>query len=83
MVGRRHGAGAEPMRRGAVLVGATAVLAAMRAMQGRFEEARQGVGEAMNILADLGMWLRAAFVSETSAFVERLAGDDAGTEDLS
>ena len=55
-------------------------LAAMRAMQGRFDEARQRVGEAMGILADLGMWLRAAFVSETSAFVERLAGDAEASE---
>jgi tetratricopeptide (TPR) repeat protein len=55
-------------------------LAAMRAMQGRFEEARQRVGESMNILKDLGMWLRAAFVSETSAFVERLAGDAEASE---
>jgi predicted ATPase/class 3 adenylate cyclase len=55
-------------------------LAAMRAMQGRFEEARQRVGESTNILKDLGMWLRAAFVSETSAFVERLAGDAEASE---
>ena len=55
-------------------------LAAMRAMQGRFDEARQRVAEAMGILADLGMWLRAAFVSETSAFVERLAGDAEASE---
>jgi class 3 adenylate cyclase/tetratricopeptide (TPR) repeat protein len=55
-------------------------LAAMRAMQGRFDEARERVGEAMGILEDLGLWLRAAFVSETSAFVERLAGDAAASE---
>jgi class 3 adenylate cyclase/tetratricopeptide (TPR) repeat protein len=55
-------------------------LAAMRAMQGRFDEARGHVGASMGILEDLGLWLRAAFVSETSAFVERLAGDAAASE---
>ena len=56
------------------------VLAASHAMQGRFDEARAEVAEAAAILEDLGMWLRAAFVSETSGFVEHLAGDDAASE---
>jgi tetratricopeptide (TPR) repeat protein len=59
------------------LVDARAVrsLAALRAMQGRFDEARELAGRATAILEDLGMSLRAAFVSETRGFVERLAGD--------
>jgi class 3 adenylate cyclase/tetratricopeptide (TPR) repeat protein len=55
-------------------------LAAANAMQGRFDEARAQAVEAVAILEDLGMWLRAAFVSETSGFVERLAGDIAASE---
>jgi hypothetical protein len=31
-------------------------------------------------MQDLGLWLRAAFTSETMAFVERLAGDAAASE---
>jgi tetratricopeptide (TPR) repeat protein len=50
-------------------------LAALRAMQGRFDEARELATRANEILQDLGLWLRAAFVSETRGFVERLAGD--------
>ncbi len=55
-------------------------LAALHAMQGGFVEARAEAAEAAAILEDLGMLLRAAFVSETSAFVERLAGDVAASE---
>jgi len=55
-------------------------LAAMRAMQGRFDEARERVGRAAEIMKDLGLWLRAAFTSETSGFVERLAGDPVASE---
>jgi predicted ATPase/class 3 adenylate cyclase len=50
-------------------------LAAMRAMQGRFDEARTSVARAAEIMLDLGWSLRAAFTSETAGFVERLAGD--------
>ncbi|MFL5736196.1 MAG: tetratricopeptide repeat protein, partial [Actinomycetota bacterium] len=50
-------------------------LAAMRAMQGRFDEARISVARAAEIMLDLGWSLRAAFTSETAGFVERLAGD--------
>ena len=55
-------------------------LAALRAMQGRFDEARQLAAEAASILEDLGLWLRAAFTWETIAFVERLAGDAEASE---
>ena len=50
-------------------------LAALRAMEGRFDEARELAARAAAILQDLGLWLRAWFVSETRGFVERLAGD--------
>ena len=55
-------------------------LAALRAMQGRFDEAREQVDQAAEIMQDLGLWLRAAFTSETSGFVERLAGDPIASE---
>jgi class 3 adenylate cyclase/tetratricopeptide (TPR) repeat protein len=55
-------------------------IAAMHAMKGSFDEARSQAREAAAILEDLGMWLRAAFVSETKAFVERLSGDAAASE---
>jgi tetratricopeptide (TPR) repeat protein len=52
----------------------------MRAMEGRFEEARASVARAAAIMQDLGWSLRAAFTSETAGFVERLAGDPAACE---
>ena len=55
-------------------------LAALRAMQGRFDEARKLAMDAAGILEDLGLWLRAAFAWETIAFVERLAGDGEASE---
>ena len=60
--------------------GAVRSLAALRAMQGRFEEARELATRAGDTLQDLGLWLRAAFLSETLGFVERLAGDAAASE---
>ena len=44
-------------------------------MQGRFDGARTLAALSVGILEDLGLWLRAAFVSETVAYVENLAGD--------
>jgi tetratricopeptide (TPR) repeat protein len=55
-------------------------LGTMRAMEGDFDEARELVGRARTMLEDLGLRLRAAFVSETLGFIERLAGDDAAAE---
>jgi class 3 adenylate cyclase/tetratricopeptide (TPR) repeat protein len=63
-----------------VLAGAARSLAALRAMQGRFDEARELATRATDILQDLGLWLRAAYVSEALGFVERLAGDAAAAE---
>jgi class 3 adenylate cyclase/tetratricopeptide (TPR) repeat protein len=56
------------------------VEAALAAMQGRFDDARARATDAAAILEDLGMWLRAAFVSETWGFVEHLAGDAVAAE---
>ena len=54
--------------------------AALRAMEGRFDEARSLGRRAREILEDLGLLLRAAYVSEAMGFVERLAGDPAAAE---
>jgi class 3 adenylate cyclase/tetratricopeptide (TPR) repeat protein len=55
-------------------------IAAIHAMQGRIDGALDEAEAAAAILEDLGMWLRAAFVSETIAFVHRLAGDTRASE---
>jgi tetratricopeptide (TPR) repeat protein len=55
-------------------------LAAVHAMQGDIDGALVEARDATAILEDLGMWLRAAFVSETTAFVHDLAGDAAAAE---
>ena len=58
-------------------------LAALRAMQSRFDEARELFGRAQDILQDLGLWVIAAFTSETAGFIERLAGNvDASVDAL-
>lgn len=55
-------------------------LAACRAMQGRFEEARDLVRRSRRMLNELGLHLRAAFTSEAAGFVEMLAGDAPAAE---
>ncbi len=55
-------------------------MAALRAMLGGIDEARELIERSVGILEDLGLWLRAVFVSETTAFVERLAGDAEASE---
>ncbi len=50
------------------------------AMQGRFDEGRALVRESAQILEDLGLKLRAAFVSDAAGVVETLAGDQAAAE---
>jgi ATP/maltotriose-dependent transcriptional regulator MalT len=49
-------------------------------MQGRFDEGRALVGQSARILEDLGLRLRAAFVSDAAGVVETLAGDHAAAE---
>jgi tetratricopeptide (TPR) repeat protein len=55
-------------------------LACVKAMEGRPDQAREMAKRARSILEDLGLRLRAAFVSEACGFVERLAGDHAAAE---
>jgi predicted ATPase/class 3 adenylate cyclase len=55
-------------------------LAWVRAMQGRFEEARELVRRSRAILEDLGLRLRSTFVSETAGEIEMLAGDAVAAE---
>jgi predicted ATPase/class 3 adenylate cyclase len=55
-------------------------LGALRAMQGRFEEAREHVVRSRETLEDLGLKLRAAFGAEAAGFVEMLAGDPKAAE---
>ena len=55
-------------------------LASVRAMQGRFDEARQLAARSRAILEDLGLRLRATWVSETTGTIEMLAGDIVAAE---
>ena len=59
---------------------AVRALAWVRAMQERFDEARELVGRARAIFEDLGLRLRSMFVSETAGAIEMLAGDPAAAE---
>ena len=55
-------------------------LAWVRAMQGRFEDARDLVRRARAIFEELGLRLRSLFVSETAGAIEMLAGDPVAAE---
>jgi predicted ATPase/class 3 adenylate cyclase len=55
-------------------------LALVRAMEGAFPEARELAAHAHALLEDLGLRLRATWVSETAAEIEMLAGDPAAAE---
>jgi ATP/maltotriose-dependent transcriptional regulator MalT len=55
-------------------------LAACVAMQGRFDEGREFATRSYEMLTELGLRLRAAFATESAAFVEVLAGDHAAAE---
>ncbi|HEX2025060.1 MAG TPA: adenylate/guanylate cyclase domain-containing protein [Actinomycetota bacterium] len=55
-------------------------LATVRAMEGRFDEARELAERARKILEEFGFRLRASWVSETSGTIEMLAGDPAAAE---
>jgi class 3 adenylate cyclase/tetratricopeptide (TPR) repeat protein len=50
-------------------------LAEVRAMQGRFDEARAHARRSRAMLEDLGLRLRASWVAETSGAIEMRAGD--------
>jgi class 3 adenylate cyclase/tetratricopeptide (TPR) repeat protein len=60
--------------------GAIRSLGVLNAMQGRIDEGRELVRESAKILEDLGLKMRAVFVSEAAAFIEMLAGDHAAAE---
>ncbi|HTS01893.1 MAG TPA: adenylate/guanylate cyclase domain-containing protein, partial [Thermoanaerobaculia bacterium] len=70
----------DPGARPAAEARALRTLASCRAMQGRFDEARDLVGRSRRMLNELGLHLRAAFTSEAAGFVEMLAGDAAAAE---
>jgi tetratricopeptide (TPR) repeat protein len=72
VLGRSEGTGYEAP--------AVRALAWVRAMQERFDEARELVGRARAIFEDLGLRLRSMFVSETAGAIEMLAGDPAAAE---
>jgi class 3 adenylate cyclase/tetratricopeptide (TPR) repeat protein len=55
-------------------------LASVRAMEGRFEEARELADRARAILEEFGFRLRASWVSETTGAIEMLAGDPVAAE---
>jgi predicted ATPase/class 3 adenylate cyclase len=55
-------------------------LAMVRAMEGRFDEARELAGRARAVLEEFGFRLRAAWVSETLGSIEMLAGDPVAAE---
>ncbi|HZB03320.1 MAG TPA: adenylate/guanylate cyclase domain-containing protein [Actinomycetota bacterium] len=55
-------------------------LATVRAMEGRFEEARELADRARAILEEFGFRLRASWVSETTGAIEMLAGDPVAAE---
>ena len=55
-------------------------LAACRAMEGSFAEARELAERSYEMLNELGLRLRAAFATEAAAFVETVAGDHAAAE---
>ena len=69
-----------PGARPAAEARALRTLASCRAMQGRFDEARDLVRRSRRMLNELGLNLRAAFTSEAAGFVELLAGDAAAAE---
>jgi tetratricopeptide (TPR) repeat protein len=65
---------------GTVEARALRALASIRAMEGRFDEARELAGRARSVLEELGLRLRAAFLSDTLGFIETLAGDPVAAE---
>jgi tetratricopeptide (TPR) repeat protein len=65
---------------GSLEAGALRALAWVRAMQGHIDEARELGRRGRSILEELGLRLRAVFMSETLGSIEILAGDLAAAE---
>src|SRR5262249_16563017 len=63
-----------------VTASAFRALAVLRAMQGKFEQARDFVARDREILRDLGLTVVLAVTAESSAMVELLAGEPAAAE---
>jgi ATP/maltotriose-dependent transcriptional regulator MalT len=55
-------------------------LASVRAMEGRFDEARELAEQARAVLEEFGFRLRSSWVSETLGAIEMLAGDPVAAE---
>jgi predicted ATPase/class 3 adenylate cyclase len=55
-------------------------LASIRAMEGRFDEARLLAARARDLLDELGLRLREAFIIETFGYIETLAGEHEAAE---
>jgi tetratricopeptide (TPR) repeat protein len=65
---------------GSIEARALRALASVRAMEGRFDVARELAERARSILEELGMRMRAAFVSQTLGSIETLARDHIAAE---
>jgi tetratricopeptide (TPR) repeat protein len=65
-----------------VTASALRALAGLRAMEGRFPEARAALRRAKAILDDLGLAVTAASMAETHAIVELMADNAAAAEDV-
>jgi DNA-binding SARP family transcriptional activator len=66
---------ARPGEQRRIRASALRALAGLRALEGRFDEARELVADTRAILEDLGLLVTAAATAETAGLVELLAGD--------
>jgi DNA-binding SARP family transcriptional activator len=71
---------ARPGEQRRIRASALRALAALRALQGRFDEARMLLDDSRAILEDMGLQVSAAYLAETAGQVEFLAGDLAAAE---
>ncbi len=74
-VGRCEEILARPREQRRMRASALRALAGLRALEGRFDEARGFLADSRAILEDLGLRVTAAAAAETAALVEVLAGD--------
>ncbi|MFN2627375.1 MAG: BTAD domain-containing putative transcriptional regulator [Gaiellaceae bacterium] len=72
---------AEPPGQRRVAAAALRALAALSAMQGGFDTARDALAQARAMLEDLGLALAAAQAAETAGTIELLAGDPVAAEE--
>jgi ATP/maltotriose-dependent transcriptional regulator MalT len=69
-----------PAEQQRIRASALRALAGLRAMEGRFDEARSAVAQHKTILQELGLSVTAAWAAETYGTVEMLAGDPVAAE---